>query len=135
MEDITVTYIGWLDPRGESVVKVCKDSDPERDLPLYLNEVNHSPTGFAWGYGGSGPAQLAYAILRNYLGEHNIARSKTIAKALYQRFKWDVIAPLKWEERFTVCHPTIDKWLSRELALPCNIDIATCMNNDSFSDD
>ena len=24
---------------------------------------NHSPTGFAWGYGGSGPAQLALAIL------------------------------------------------------------------------
>ena len=24
---------------------------------------NHSPTGFAWGYLGSGPAQLALAIL------------------------------------------------------------------------
>ena len=23
----------------------------------------HSPTGFEWGYGGSGPAQLALAIL------------------------------------------------------------------------
>jgi len=23
---------------------------------------NHSPDGFAWGYGGSGPAQLALAI-------------------------------------------------------------------------
>ncbi|MCK4554525.1 hypothetical protein KAU19_06245, partial [Candidatus Parcubacteria bacterium] len=25
--------------------------------------INHSPDGFAWGYGGSGPAQLALAIL------------------------------------------------------------------------
>lgn len=34
-------------------------------LPLApsLKEVNHSPTGFEWGYGGSGPHQLAFAIL------------------------------------------------------------------------
>lgn len=29
---------------------------------------NHSPSGFEWGYGGSGPAQLALAILADYLG-------------------------------------------------------------------
>src|SRR5467141_965015 len=32
-------------------------------LPLHLEARNHSPTGFAWGYGGSGPAQLALALL------------------------------------------------------------------------
>ena len=26
------------------------------DLPLRLDLYNHSPTGFEWGYGGSGPA-------------------------------------------------------------------------------
>jgi hypothetical protein len=29
---------------------------------------NHSPTGFEWGYGGSGPAQTALAILLDYTG-------------------------------------------------------------------
>src|SRR5512135_81505 len=27
--------------------------------------VKHSPTGFSWGYGGSGPADLALSILRD----------------------------------------------------------------------
>jgi len=29
---------------------------------------NHSPDGFEWGYGGSGPAQLALAILCQHFG-------------------------------------------------------------------
>lgn len=33
--------------------------DPRKSLAV----INHSPDGFAWGYGGSGPAQLALAIL------------------------------------------------------------------------
>jgi hypothetical protein len=33
-----------------------------------LNIRNHSPTGFEFGYAGSGPAQLALAILVDYLG-------------------------------------------------------------------
>lgn len=35
----------------------------ERSLKVF----NHSPSGFSWGYGGSGPAQLALAILLRYL--------------------------------------------------------------------
>ena len=49
--------------------------------------VNHSPDGFAWGYGGSGPAQLALAIcLEIYIRE--------TALKLYQAFKWKYIAIL-----------------------------------------
>jgi hypothetical protein len=28
------------------------------ELPMRLELANHSPTGFEWGYGGSGSAQL-----------------------------------------------------------------------------
>jgi hypothetical protein len=49
---------------------------------------NHSPTGFEWGYCGSGPAQLALAILADHL------RDDEQALNLYQRFKWAVIAEL-----------------------------------------
>lgn len=38
-----------------------------RALPLRLGVRNHSPTGFSWGYNGSGPAQLALAILCDHL--------------------------------------------------------------------
>ena len=49
--------------------------------------VRHSPTGYEWGYGGSGPADLALNILRAFTSEEE-------ADQLYQEFKWDVIASL-----------------------------------------
>lgn len=48
---------------------------------------NHSPDGFNWGYGGSGPAQLALAIMLKFL-------DNTRALELYQHFKSSVIAAL-----------------------------------------
>lgn len=48
--------------------------------------VNHSPTGFQHGYGGSGPAQLALAVCLEVLQDHQKALK------VYQRFKWDVVA-------------------------------------------
>ena len=42
---------------------MTKPLDSRRDL------WNHSPTGFEWGYCGSGPAQLALALLADHLGE------------------------------------------------------------------
>ena len=49
---------------------------------------SHSPTGPAWGYGGSGPAQPALAIL---LAVTDVAT----AERFYQQFKWSVIAPIE----------------------------------------
>lgn len=48
---------------------------------------NHSPDGFNWSYGGSGPAQLALAIMLKFT-------NKETAQRLYQDFKWEVIAGL-----------------------------------------
>ena len=42
----------------------------------------------AWANGGSGPAQLALAILLAVTDE-------ATAERFYQRFKWDVIAPIE----------------------------------------
>lgn len=52
---------------------------------------NHSPDGFNWGYSGSGPAQLALAILLLVAGEED-------ARRLHQHFKWDFIAKLPQED-------------------------------------
>jgi Family of unknown function (DUF6166) len=65
----------WIDDRELS---------PERSQAL----MNHSPTGFAWGYGGSGPAQLALALLLE------IARNKEMALLWYQDVKRHIIARL-----------------------------------------
>ena len=37
-----------------------------RPLELRLDPFNHSSTGLEWGYGGSGPAHLALAILADH---------------------------------------------------------------------
>ena len=59
------TYIGTPHREsvsGQSLVTVC-DGQKSEPLPLRLDLFNHSPTGFSWGYGGSGPAQLALPSL------------------------------------------------------------------------
>jgi hypothetical protein len=54
-------------------------------LPPRTDLFNHSPTGFEFGYAGSGPAQLSLAILADCVGE-------PLALEFYQEFKWAVIA-------------------------------------------
>jgi hypothetical protein len=62
--------------------------DPGGKKPNYLlpHIERHSPDGFNWGYGGSGPADLALSILTNFAG-------KNIADKFYQKFKFAFIAP------------------------------------------
>src|SRR5215831_16576475 len=57
-------------------------------LALRLDIVNHRPTGFAWGYSGSGGAQLAVALLADWMSCDHAAR------ALHQRFKGAAIVGL-----------------------------------------
>ncbi len=56
--------------------------NPRRDL------WSHWPGGFEWSYGGSGPAQLALALLADHLGDDERA------VRLHQEFKWAVVARL-----------------------------------------
>jgi len=65
--------------------------------------VNHSPDGFLWGYNGSGPSQLALAILLE-------VTNKEIALKYYQDFKFDVIAKLPQKD-FEI-ELDVKKWLN-----------------------
>lgn len=64
---------------------------------------NHSPSGFAWGYVGSGPAQLALAILLHFT-------TKEIALSFYQSFKWTIIAALPSGD-FELQGEAVKNWL------------------------
>ena len=66
---------------------------------------DHSPNGFAWGYGGSGPAQTALAVLLA-----TGARRETVT-ALYQEYKWEVIARLGNQDGFVLLGKDIINWL------------------------
>ena len=75
-------------------------------LPMRLDIWNHSPTGFAWGYGGSGPAQLALAILADHTGD----RQK--AMRLHQAFKRDFVAtfPAEW----VLTSDQVENWIQKQ---------------------
>ncbi len=60
-------------PRGGFVVEVVTSSKRMRPLNPRTDLYNHSPDGFAWGYGGSGPAQLALALAADVLGDDDRA--------------------------------------------------------------
>lgn len=72
---------------------------PKRSQKL----VNSSPCGFNWGYGGSGPAQLAMALLLRFT-------DKKTALRYYQKFKWAVIARLPQAD-FQMDEAVVWAWL------------------------
>ena len=84
---------------GVSVTVI--ESEGENDKPL-KHRVYHSPTGFEWGYLGSGPADLARSILWDHLG-------KEPSPALYQEFKWVFVA--YWEDEWQISSLEIQDWM------------------------
>jgi hypothetical protein len=79
-------YYGVRTPEGVRVWVLTWKAEAYL-LPLRLDVRDHSPTGFEWGYGGSGPAQLALAILADVFPAE-------VALDFYQDFKDEVIARL-----------------------------------------
>lgn len=70
-----------------------------------LTEINHSPTGFEWGYNGSGPSQLAWCILR----ECGLTKEQT--QQYYMDFKKDVISQLK--DSFHLTRESVMTWVKK----------------------
>jgi len=68
---------------------------------------NHSPTGFSWGFGGSGPAQLALALLMDLVGDDEALRQ-------YQRFKWDVVSTWPQDGSWEISEREIRRWLGMQ---------------------
>lgn len=68
---------------------------------------NHSPDGFEFGYGGSGPAQLALAILLDFTD------SVPRALAHYQDFKFAFIAKLQ-HPGGEITAAAINDWLAKK---------------------
>lgn len=82
-------------------VVVVKDGVEQGPLPF---EGRHSPDGFAWGYEGSGPAELALAILTDVLGEEP-------EPYVYQAFKSSVIAGIPMDSAFMITRASVREWL------------------------
>lgn len=81
-------YYGRRDAEGTCRVVVVEANGSMRPLDPRLELENRSPTGFEWGYSGSGPAQLALTLCADALGNDEAAI------AVFQPFKFAVIASL-----------------------------------------
>lgn len=99
-------YLGQVD---HTRVVVLPEGQP---LNLYLHLVNHSPDGFNWGYGGSGPAQLALALLAHHLELKNDPGAYVRAQQHYEQFKREVIAQFPQGEPWTLSTLELDAWLA-----------------------
>lgn len=89
---------------GEAVALVEGDG-PTRPLP---HVIHHSPAGVEWGYGGSGPADLARSILADAVG-------RDLAAQHYQDFKWEFVARLVYQGG-VINISQIHEWLKRKEA-------------------
>jgi hypothetical protein len=72
---------------------------------------NHSPDGFEVSHLGSGPTQLALAVLADAFGGSRAGDQ--LALAFYQDFKWRVIARLPQEAAWIMTLPAIFEEVSR----------------------
>lgn len=99
-------YRGRRDPSAPvgSEVEITVDVEI---LDKRYDLLSASPTGFEYGYGGSGPAQLAIAMLAHAFDDE-------FATDHYQRFKREVIATLP-EEGWTLTKEDLEEW--REVSI------------------
>jgi hypothetical protein len=119
-------YRGDVLPGGECRVRVI-----ENNVSRLLEHYGvHSPSGFAWGYGGSGPAETALNILADYFGEHEaftLRELKSSHKAqykfhafrrtskgelLYQVFKREVVAGFAQDKSWRFTENNLRAWLT-----------------------
>lgn len=96
-------YVGW---RGDDKYRV-ETLDPSGSSPLY-HFVDSSPTGYSWGYFGSGPWDLAVSLLADRLGY--IPQPPVIS-----RFKNEVIGYL--DDEFVLTFQDVDGWIDKHAAL------------------
>jgi hypothetical protein len=82
-------YRGTRTEQGCAVA--VEEGGASRPLDPRLDLRKHSPTGFEWGYSGSGPAQLALALAADVLGDDDRAQD------VYQRLKFKLVAGLPRE--------------------------------------
>lgn len=104
MEEKINVIKGSYDKEADEYGEVTFDGkvlDPKASQKVY----NHSPDGFAWGYSGSGPAQLSLAIMLA------AGLSQPRAIRLYQRFKAQFISRLQQQEDFTL-ELDIHRWIA-----------------------
>ena len=88
----------------DCVVELDNDSyTTQLSLENSLQVVDHSPDGFQWGYQGSGPSQLAAAIL------NEVTEDLEITREYYELFKLNHVS--RWADEFEINEVQVRDWL------------------------
>ena len=98
-------YHGIITKSGAAKVIVI-DSGGERELPLRLDLQSRSSAGFAWGYQGAGPTQLALALLADVVDDDELVLYH------HQHFKLAVIAGLPPNRGWRMTSEDIHSWIT-----------------------
>lgn len=102
-------YRGVRHDVGNVAVVVTRS---ESGVAYHLEHIErHSPDGFEFGYGGSGPADLSLSILTDFLNGDR--RSATI---FYQDFKREFVAKWKGAD-FEISEDAIESWVKVKWAI------------------
>lgn len=115
-----------LEPMNDEngiVLRRSENGVPATNVPWLVK--NHSPNGFDWGYGGSGPADLALNILEALLRRSGFDGSKSqvswsgdtyfdAAFALHQEFKWYFVSGLP-NEGGVISLSDVNTWISERI--------------------
>lgn len=98
------TYLGKVVRKFDCEVFVKEGFfQKKKPLDIRLDLLNWSPSGFNWGFSGSGPTQLAFAILLDLMGD------KEKAISLCSDFMSKVISKLKMGKRWKLRGDEITK--------------------------
>lgn len=94
-----------------------RDPDGKASANVQHKWKAHSPTGLEFGYGGSGPADLALNILIKF------GLSRERAWDLHQDFKWHFVAKIP-RGGGTISADAIDAWVADRAKIYSGPDIA-----------
>ena len=96
-----------------------------KKLPLGLDKWNHSPTGFCWGYAGSGPTQLAKAMLFDFAKRNGIVEPAVFADTHAYTFKSVFIAKIPQSCGFVITDENIGDFFKNLTIKPIVSNIVT----------
>lgn len=109
-----LTYFGTKEEIGPCEVLIKEEYPNGASINHALEHVErHSPDGFQWGYAGSGPADLALAILTDYCSRMRInSENIDLIEGYYQKFKEDFIASSP--DELNITSEQIEEWIPND---------------------
>ena len=107
-KDHPKTFVGHCGTRRVVVLHGPGEERNFYELDPHNELINHSPDGFAWGYSGSGPLQLAFAMLFDLYGRET-------AFACYQAFCHEVIDAQPQHISFRLEEIDIEAWVDKHM--------------------